>query len=129
MALLSNLPGKQNKIWAAAQIRETHLCAGHEFGGQDGCQGDSGGGLVSVDGDSGKYVLVGVMSTGIGCGRKKLPGVYTRDANSMHFLKTIIKIIMKIHEKPLKKLQQKPRNQYSCTVGMWVLFIGYPVIG
>ena len=60
-------------------ITEKHLCAGHEFGGQDGCNGDSGGGLVSVDHDSEKYVLVGVMSNGIGCAREKSPGIYTRD--------------------------------------------------
>ena len=71
-------PPEQNKFRTAGQITERHLCAGHKFGGKDGCQGDSGGGLVSVDGDSEKYVLVGVMSSGIGCARKQLPGVYTR---------------------------------------------------
>ena len=83
MALFSNPlppPSEQNKIRTAGKITERHLCAGHEFGLEDGCQGDSGGGLVTVDGDSDKYVLVGVMSVGIGCGRPKLPGLYTREA-------------------------------------------------
>ena len=83
MALFSNPlppPLEQNKIRTAGKITERHLCAGHEFGLEDGCQGDSGGGLVTVDGDSDKYVLVGVMSVGIGCGRPKLPGLYTREA-------------------------------------------------
>lgn len=39
-------------------------------------QGDSGGPLVVREGDV--HVLVGVVSSGIGCGSKSFPGVYSR---------------------------------------------------
>lgn len=70
-------------------LQPEHLCAGHERGQQDGCQGDSGGGLVSVDEE--ELVLVGVMSAGIGCGRIKLPGVYTRVEKFVSWVESVVR--------------------------------------
>ncbi|XP_055384266.1 trypsin-4-like [Condylostylus longicornis] len=53
-------------------ILETHLCAGYENGGIDSCWADSGGPLIYEN------KLIGVVSTGIGCARPGLPGIYTR---------------------------------------------------
>ncbi len=59
------------------------LCAGSA--GLDSCQGDSGGPLVAFS--SGKPVLVGTVSWGIGCGLPKNPGVYARQSRFSSWIK------------------------------------------
>merc|ERR1719350_1950311 len=59
------------------ELPDTILCAGLESGGKDACQGDSGGGLLH-QGASGVWTQVGVVSAGIGCARRGVPGLYTR---------------------------------------------------
>uniref|UniRef100_A0A182NN87 Peptidase S1 domain-containing protein n=1 Tax=Anopheles dirus TaxID=7168 RepID=A0A182NN87_9DIPT len=70
--------GKTTGIMVGNVIIDEMYCAhGSETadGYTDACQGDSGGPLVTVE-DNNIYV-VGVVSTGIGCGGKH-PGLYTR---------------------------------------------------
>ena len=55
-------------------VPTTMLCAGN--GSTDACQGDSGGPLMVPRVDV--YVLVGVTSTGFGCGDPAFPGIYAR---------------------------------------------------
>jgi len=50
------------------------ICAGEK--GKDACQGDSGGPLIYYN--EGRATVVGVVSTGSGCGKDKLPGIFGR---------------------------------------------------
>jgi len=59
-----------------ATIYPNNLCAGGERG-RDACLGDSGGPFVVQD-SCGRNVIIGVVSWGIGCARKGVPGVYTQ---------------------------------------------------
>lgn len=56
------------------QLGRGQICAGHPEGGVDACWADSGGPLI---GGQQRNVVIGVVSTGIGCGRPGLPGIYT----------------------------------------------------
>nr|CAH7733351.1 unnamed protein product [Callosobruchus chinensis] len=69
--------------YRASRITQYMLCAGS--GSRDSCQGDSGGPLLIHRGD--KYQIVGIVSWGVGCGRPGYPGVYTRVAKYLNWLK------------------------------------------
>ena len=64
-------------------VSDRMFCAGTRGGGVDACQGDSGGPIGINNKADNRFTLVGVVSFGYGCGRKKYPGVYT---DLRHFL-------------------------------------------
>ncbi|KAL3202709.1 hypothetical protein MRX96_012042 [Rhipicephalus microplus] len=64
---------KQCQAWFAdREIGQTQLCAGYERGARDACTGDSGGPLVTRNGS--QWILVGVVSTGVGCAKPRQAG-------------------------------------------------------
>nr|XP_056715956.1 tissue-type plasminogen activator [Euleptes europaea] len=56
-------------------VTENMLCAGDSRQLDDACKGDSGGPLVCLK--DGRFTLIGIISWGVGCGKKDVPGVYT----------------------------------------------------
>ncbi|KAK6630616.1 hypothetical protein RUM43_014601 [Polyplax serrata] len=58
---------------APGGIVDHFLCAGQAS--RDSCSGDSGGPLMV---NQGRWIQVGIVSWGIGCGKGQYPGVYTR---------------------------------------------------
>ncbi len=65
------------RAYGSAFVATKMICAGDlKNGGIDTCQGDSGGPMVRRD-SADNWVEVGIVSFGEGCGRPKLPGVYT----------------------------------------------------
>ncbi|KAG5895725.1 hypothetical protein JTB14_025672 [Gonioctena quinquepunctata] len=73
------------------KIQDSHICAGHKNGGRDSCWADSGGPLmVDTDERSNQMMVVGVVSTGIGCARPYLPGLYTRVSDYIPWIRQVI---------------------------------------
>jgi len=59
--------------WESERMKSI-ICAGEK--GKDACQGDSGGPLIYYN--EGRATVVGVVSTGSGCGKDKFPGIFGR---------------------------------------------------
>ncbi|KAK9510989.1 hypothetical protein O3M35_005651 [Rhynocoris fuscipes] len=66
------------------KILDTQMCAGYEKGGKDSCWADSGGPLMVGEGE--QTMVVGIVSTGIGCARPQLPGLYTRISDYVNWI-------------------------------------------
>ena len=75
----------------AGDISDEHLCAAASQGGIDSCQGDSGGPLYRRDQQSpGGLSLAGIVSWGYGCADPTSPGVYTRVAAYLDWIRSTI---------------------------------------
>ncbi|XP_053305248.1 acrosin-like [Spea bombifrons] len=76
--------------WYNGSLGEYNLCARHEQGGIDTCEGDSGGPLMCQIHKTKFYTVVGISSRGSGCTQNKNPGVYT---STQFYLEWILKHI------------------------------------
>jgi serine protease 27 len=69
------------------KISESQMCAGGRDGGVDSCWADSGGPLISKTTGN----LIGIVSTGVGCARRGLPGIYTRVSRFANWIEKNVK--------------------------------------
>jgi len=94
--LLQELPVKiiapelcKRSDWYGKQFNEKLMtCAGYPKGKQDSCTGDSGGPLQCYDQVDGRWKLAGAVSFGEGCAVAKKPGVYTKIAEFVDWIKS-----------------------------------------
>lgn len=70
-------------------ISDSFLCAGYASGGQDSCEGDSGGPLQIQRPHDGRWVLAGTVSHGIKCAEPNLPGIYIRISAYLPWIKAV----------------------------------------
>ncbi|XP_015605959.1 transmembrane protease serine 9 [Cephus cinctus] len=66
-------------------ITESMICAYNE--NTDACQGDSGGPLLYQRYD-GRYETIGIVSWGIGCAKRGMPGVYVKNSDYINWIMT-----------------------------------------
>ncbi|RZB40833.1 Trypsin domain containing protein, partial [Asbolus verrucosus] len=67
---------RKTRLGQYFQLHRSFVCAGGEEG-KDACIGDGGGPLVCpIAGEDERYQQIGIVSWGIGCSEKDVPGVY-----------------------------------------------------
>jgi len=75
---------RQTRLGRSFNLDPGMLCAGGEED-KDACKGDGGGPLVCKSRD-GSYQLAGLVSWGIGCGQRGIPGVYVNVKNYLQWI-------------------------------------------
>ncbi|XP_054161833.1 MFS-type transporter SLC18B1-like [Oppia nitens] len=86
-----------NNSYCMETLRDWHdilpgmVCAGGEaLGGKDACQHDSGGPLLVKYDETPIWMIIGVVSWGLGCGEPNTPGVYTRVSDYTNWISSVI---------------------------------------
>lgn len=85
-------------------ITDTQICAGG-IEGQDSCAGDSGGPLMYFSGD--RWYSAGIVSFGVGCGKKSWPAVYT---NILQYKTWITQTIEDVNARNFHQSQRNRRR-------------------
>ncbi|XP_042215657.1 uncharacterized protein LOC121861800 [Homarus americanus] len=81
---------RQTRLGHDFSLHSGMMCAGGEEG-KDACEGDGGSPLVCL-GRDGSVQLAGLVSWGIGCGQRGVPGVYTSIPYYLDWISTITRI-------------------------------------
>lgn len=67
---------RKTRLGKFYHLHRSFVCAGGELN-KDTCKGDGGSPLVCpIPGQAGRFVQMGIVSWGIGCGENSTPGVY-----------------------------------------------------
>uniref|UniRef100_A0A6A7G1G7 Serine proteinase stubble-like n=1 Tax=Hirondellea gigas TaxID=1518452 RepID=A0A6A7G1G7_9CRUS len=80
---------RTTRLGANYNLHQGMMCAGGEEN-VDACKGDGGGPLV-CQGSSGEFQLAGIVSWGIGCGEKGIPGIYVDVPYYIDWINSIIR--------------------------------------
>lgn len=95
----------------ATVIGERQICAGSIWQGEDSCNGDSGGPLMTPEPDSGCPFLVGVVSWGPErCGAPEKYGVYTRLSEFVSWIHDKSGVVLKIRETRTLSLSEQQKE-------------------
>ncbi|KAL3976978.1 RING finger protein [Sarotherodon galilaeus] len=105
------LPSDTCNQYYLGRIRPSMFCAGKDEGGLDACQGDSGGPLSCFTGT--RYELAGLVSWGVGCGRAKRPGVYTRVQQHVQWMSDTMGAQAQVFEDDLLDEEECGKQQSS----------------
>ena len=66
------------------RLSSSEVCAGGEEG-KDACDGDGGAPLVCQSKDN-RWHVVGLVTWGVDCARKGVPGIYANVHNMLNFI-------------------------------------------
>ncbi|XP_018897016.2 uncharacterized protein [Bemisia tabaci] len=77
---------QQTRLGYDFKLHPGFVCAGGEEG-KDACKGDGGGPMVCERG--GTWQVVGIVSWGVGCGKYGVPGVYTKVAYYLDWIRQV----------------------------------------
>jgi len=66
-------------------LSESEICAGGEQG-KDACDGDGGAPLVCQNSENQRWYVVGLVTWGVGCAEKNVPGVYANIFEMLPFI-------------------------------------------
>lgn len=103
------------------EITSGMICAGYAEGGKDACSGDSGGPLVApfesrVPGEEDKFVLVGVVSWGVGCAQANAYGVYADVATIADWVTEQMNVIEETSAPEVKSIVFSPEIVEATTI-------------